>query len=152
MHNLKLMNIMHLSCVKLVLVSKKRMLHLQLSQVSETFRDLVDEPDKRFQRFFDYYCNVKLNSSFGIERYVRSGREMLRMANIYFKEQDAFHAFVIYSRYAVLFGEKLRQHPAYKQLERADLAELNRNVREIALPRAEQLVCVLHAFLFSHCP
>jgi hypothetical protein len=29
---------------------------LPTSQIQETFRDLVNEPDKRFQTFFKYYC------------------------------------------------------------------------------------------------
>lgn len=120
---------------------------MELSQVSETFRDLVDEPDKRFQRFFDYYCNVRLNSSFGIERYVRSSREMLRIGNIYYKEHDVFHAFVIYSRYVVLFWEKLRSHPAYKHIDRVELADINKQIKEVAMPRAEELV---QLFIINH--
>jgi hypothetical protein len=74
---------------------------LPTSQIQETFKDLVNEPDKRFQKFFKHYCDVPLNPSFSVERYHRSGKEMIRMANIYFTEKDYFHAFVLYSRYLV---------------------------------------------------
>lgn len=113
---------------------------MELSQVSGTFREFIDDPDKRFQRFFDFYCNVKLSAGFSVDRYVRSGREMMRMANIYFTENDVFHAFVIYSRYAVLFLEKLKQHSQYRTINRADLAEINKQMKEIALPRAEKSI------------
>ncbi len=76
-------------------------------QISDTFKDLVAEPDQRFKKFFEFYTDVKVSASFGVDRYLRSGREMLRMANIYYKEQDVFHAFVLYSRYVVLFCEKV---------------------------------------------
>lgn len=111
---------------------------MELSQVSETFREFVDDPDKRFQHFFDFYCDVRLSAGFSAERYVRSGREMLRMANIYYKENDIFHAFVIYSRYVVLFCQKLKQHPQYRQVDKVELADINKQIKEVALPRAEQ--------------
>jgi hypothetical protein len=76
---------------------------LPTSQIQETFRDLVDQPDKRFQKFFQYYCTdtINVNPSFSLTNYHRSGKEMIRMANIYFGEKDYFHAFVLYSRFLV---------------------------------------------------
>ena len=71
-----------------------------LSQV-DTFKDLVADPDRRFHKFFDFYCNVALNPTFNIDKYLRSSKEMIRMANVYFSEKDYFYAFVIYSRFVV---------------------------------------------------
>jgi hypothetical protein len=74
---------------------------LQSSQIQETFKEFIQEPDKRFQAFFKYYCDVNLNPGFSVEKYHRSGKEMIRMANIYFAEKDYLHAFVLYSRFLV---------------------------------------------------
>ena len=76
-----------------------------MTQIQETFRDYVTEPDKRFQKFFDFYCNnLYMNHELSIEKYIRSSKEMIRMANVYFGEQDYLHAFVLYSRYTVYFN------------------------------------------------
>ena len=74
---------------------------LQNSQIQNTFTELVDEPDKRFQKFFNFYCDLNINPTFSVEKYYRSGKEMIRMANVYFSEQDYFYSFVLYSRYLV---------------------------------------------------
>jgi hypothetical protein len=71
------------------------------SQIQDTFRDLINDPDKRFHKFFDFYCDVQIKPDFTVEKYFRSGKEMIRMANIYFTENDYFHSFVLYSRYIV---------------------------------------------------
>ena len=71
------------------------------SQIQETFVDLIDEPDKRFQKFFNFFVDVNVNPSLKVDQYFRTGKELLRMANIYFSEQDVLYAFVLYSRYLV---------------------------------------------------
>ncbi len=72
------------------------------SQIQETFYDeLVSDPDARFKKFFDFYCTVNLLPTFTIERYLRSSKELIRMANVYFGENDYLHAFVLYSRFIV---------------------------------------------------
>lgn len=70
------------------------------SDIKETFEELINEPDNRFRKFFDFYCNnIELKDSTSIEIYMRSGKEMLRMADVYLHEKDYLHAFVLYSRY-----------------------------------------------------
>lgn len=119
---------------------------MELSQIQETFKELVGDPDERFHKFFDFYCDIKLNSSFSIEKYLRSNREMIRMANIYFKEQDYFHAFVLYSRYVVLYCQKIKSHPQYALGDKVEIGEINKQIKTIAMPRAEKLKTYIKEF------
>lgn len=109
-------------------------------ELSESFQDLVDEPEKRFQEFFSFYCDKCLSLSPGlkIQQYLRSGQGLIRMGNVYFNERDYFQAFVFYSRYALLFLEKLPKHPQYSQISPTELAAIKKQVKEI-FPRAEKL-------------
>jgi STAM-binding protein len=109
------------------------------STIHETFKDLVDEPDKRFQKFFNYYCDVKYDPSVSIDKYIRSGKELLRMANIYFSEQDFLHAFVLYSRHSILYLDKIRSHPDYSKHDKTEIIAINKLIKTISLPRAEKL-------------
>ena len=78
------------------------------SQIRETFLNLIEDPTKRFQKFFDHYVDtINVNVGTQVNSYFRSGKEMLRMGNIYFTEHDYFHSFVWYSRFIVLFYEKI---------------------------------------------
>jgi hypothetical protein len=74
-------------------------MNAQDSHIKDTFNEFCSDPDKRFQKFFSFYCDVQLIDTFPIERYMRSGKELIRMANIYYQENDDFHAFVLYSRF-----------------------------------------------------
>jgi STAM-binding protein len=109
------------------------------SQIHETFKELVDQPDKRFQKFFNFYCDVKYDPSVSIDKYIRSGKELIRMANIYFSEQDYLHAFVLYSRHSVLYLDKIRSHPAYAAHDKTELIAINKLIKTVSLPRAEKL-------------
>ena len=72
------------------------------SDIQETFyKELVDNPDERFKKFFEFYCDIKINESFSIDKYLRSGKEMIRMADVYLYEKNYLHAFILYSRYAM---------------------------------------------------
>ena len=70
------------------------------SQIKETFYDeLGGDSNARFQKLFNFYCSVSLVPTMPVDRYIRSSKELLRMANIYFEEKDYLHAFVLYSRF-----------------------------------------------------
>jgi STAM-binding protein len=109
------------------------------SQIQETFRDLVDEPDKRFQKFFKFYCDVPYDPSIGLDKYIRSGKELLRMANIYMSEQDFLHAFILYSRHSLLYLETIRNHPAYPKYDKTEIIAIHKQIKTVSLPRAEKL-------------
>lgn len=104
-----------------------------------TFPDFINDPDKRFKEFFEYNCVVKLNSSCSINRYIRSAKELIRMANIYFSEHNYLYAFALYSRYVVLYCETIKLHPQYSVADKDELALISKQVNSIAFPRAEKL-------------
>lgn len=113
---------------------------LENSQIKETFsNELAGDPDARFQRVFKFYCTVSLIPSFPIERYFRSSKELIRMANIYFEEKDYLHAFILYSRFIILFLEKIKTHPNYANCDKSQLNPILKQVQTIAFPRAEKL-------------
>ena len=97
------------------------------SQIRETFLNLIEDPTKRFQKFFDHYVDtINVNVGTQVNSYFRSGKEMLRMGNIYFTEHDYFHSFVLYSRFIVLFYEKIKQHPNYSSCDKTQLNAMNK--------------------------
>lgn len=61
------------------------------------------------------------------------------MANIYFEEKDYLHAFVLYSRFIILFLEKIKTHPGYASFDKSQLNPVLKQVQSIAFPRAEKL-------------
>ena len=91
------------------------------SQIQETFLNLVEDPTKRFQTFFDHYVTINVNVGTPVNSYFRSGKEILRMGNIYFQEHDYFHSFVLYSRFIVLFLDKIKEHPNYSSCSKTEL-------------------------------
>lgn len=105
----------------------------------ETFAELVGEPDKRWSKFFETDCSVHVNTGVKIEQYVRSGKEMLRMGNVYYAEKNKMQAFIIYSRYLILFLQKLKNHPKYGSIDPTEIAKINKQVKTIVFPRAEEL-------------
>ena len=109
------------------------------TQIQNTFSDLVDDPDKRFQAFFAFYCDVKYDPSISIDKYIRSGKELYRMANVYFSEHDYLHAFVLYSRHIVLYLEKIKSHPQYATCNKQEMNTIIKQIRGDSLPRAEKL-------------
>lgn len=104
-----------------------------------TFVDLVNDPDSRFRKFFEYNTKIDIDPKYSIEKYIKSRRELIRMANVYFSEQDYFQAFILYSRYAVLYGQYLKTHPEYSKCNKADVSEINRELNTLVFPKAEKL-------------
>ena len=97
------------------------------SQIQETFVNLVEDPAKRFQTFFEHYCNnLNVNVGTPVSSYLRSGKEIIRMANVYFGEHDYFHAFILYSRFIILFLEKLKTHPQYSNCDKTEISAINK--------------------------
>ena len=71
------------------------------SQIKDTFTQYVDDPENRFAEFFKFYCDVKINAEVSADKYLRSGKEVMRMANIYLQEKDYLYAFVLLTRYSL---------------------------------------------------
>lgn len=113
---------------------------LNSSQIKETFyNELAGDSQKRFQKLFSFYCTINIVPTFPIDRYVRSSKELIRMANIYFEEKDYLHSFVLYSRFIILLLEKIKIHPKYETCDKTQLSPMLKQAQSIAFPRAEKL-------------
>ncbi|GFR71717.1 STAM binding protein [Elysia marginata] len=101
-------------------------------------------PDQRIKLLVEYGSLVEVDKALAIKLYLRSGREMLRMANMYCDDGHFESAFILYSKFITLFVEKLRQHPDYKLAPQTDLADLKRKVKKV-FPIAEAIKLKLKA-------
>ncbi|KAL1441186.1 hypothetical protein MTO96_031234 [Rhipicephalus appendiculatus] len=57
---------------------------------------------------------VDIDEDIPLKRYFRSGKEMVRMAEVYHKEGDLERTYILYTKYITLFVEKIYKHPAMK--------------------------------------
>ncbi|XP_071829192.1 STAM-binding protein-like [Apostichopus japonicus] len=99
----------------------------------------VLEPAARVRKLAEHSAEmIHVDSCVPIKRYFRSGKEMIKMANIYFEEEDWERSFVLYNKYITLFVEKLpQQHPEYNQSRTQDIKESKKTVKG-AFPKAEE--------------
>ncbi|RUS90588.1 hypothetical protein EGW08_001676 [Elysia chlorotica] len=95
-------------------------------------------PDHRIKLLIEYGSLVEVDKSLAIKLYLRSGREMLRMANMYCDDGHFESAFILYYKFITLFVEKLREHPDYRSVPQADLSDFKRKVKKV-FPIAEQI-------------
>ncbi|XP_046378924.1 STAM-binding protein-like A [Haliotis rufescens] len=98
----------------------------------------IHEPAARVRALCDYGSKVDVDKAISPKLYLRSGREMIRMANIYLDEGNLESAFILYSKYITLFIEKLPRHPDYKSAPHTELAELKRKLKHV-FPLAEEI-------------
>lgn len=112
---------------------------MNLNSRLNTFVDLINDPDLRFRKFFEFNTKINIDPKYSIEKYIRSGKQLIRMANVYYSEQDYLQAFILYSRYALLYGQYLKTHPDYSKCNKSDIAEINRELSTVVLPKAEKL-------------
>ena len=59
----------------------------------------VSDPGKRLGVLISYGSQVEVDRSLAVKLYLRSGREMLRMANMYCDEGQLESAFILYSKF-----------------------------------------------------
>lgn len=104
-----------------------------------TYTELINDPDLRFRKFFEFNTKIDIDPKYSIEKYIRSGKQLIRMANVYYSEQDYIQAFILYSRFAVLYGQYLKAHPEYSKCNKSDIAEINRELSTVVFPKAEKL-------------
>ncbi|KAJ8022936.1 STAM-binding protein [Holothuria leucospilota] len=99
----------------------------------------VSEPAARVRILAEKGADmVSVDENIPIKRYLRSGKEMIKMANVYFDEKDWERSFLLYNKYITLFVEKLpKQHPDYSQIRHEDKKE-SRKMIKAAFPRAEE--------------
>lgn len=59
----------------------------------------VGKPDDRIKALVNKAEDVTTDDSIPIRRYFHSGRQLLRMANVYLDEKDFEKSFILYMKY-----------------------------------------------------
>jgi STAM-binding protein len=62
------------------------------------FRDIRD-PAERVRAVCEYGCQVQVDPSIPVKRFFRSGKELIRMANVYMDDGEYESAFILYSKF-----------------------------------------------------
>ncbi|CAH1101583.1 unnamed protein product [Psylliodes chrysocephalus] len=96
------------------------------------------EPQVRLKQLINYSNQVDIGPHVPPLRYYRSGQEMIRMANVYYKEGSLENAYVLYLKFMTLFLEKIRKHPDFRSVSVQIKAKNQATLREV-LPRAEKI-------------
>ncbi|XP_038060911.1 STAM-binding protein-like A [Patiria miniata] len=97
---------------------------------------VCEPPSDRVRSLAHLGSAVEVDHNVPVIRYFRSGKEMMRMADVYYEEHNYENAFILYSKFITIFVEKLPKHPQYKQSRPEDIKETKRKVKQ-AFPRAE---------------
>lgn len=66
--------------------------------------------------------NISIDRNISVDKYFKSGRELLKSAAALEQKGDIEKAFVLYLRYMTLFLEKLNHHPDYSKADKAEKA------------------------------
>ncbi|XP_050439965.1 STAM-binding protein-like [Adelges cooleyi] len=101
-------------------------------------------PDQRLNQIFLFSSKVELNPNVAARKYYQSGIDMIRMAEVYLKDNNLEQAYILYNKFMVLFLETISTHPDYKNVPAEDRNANNRLLRDV-LPRAENLKSQLKA-------
>ncbi|XP_077974183.1 STAM-binding protein-like [Styela clava] len=99
-------------------------------------------PKDRLKHLFDQGGNVSVDKNVPIQRYYRSGQEMMRMANIYYEEKQYESAYLLFAKFITLFLEKMKIHPQLNQVPPVPKAA-NKKSLKIALTTAEKIKVIL---------
>ncbi|XP_022080889.1 STAM-binding protein-like A [Acanthaster planci] len=97
---------------------------------------VCEPPADRVRSLASLGSAVEVDHNVPVIRYFRSGKEMMRMADVYYEEHNYEHAFILYSKFITIFVEKLPKHPLYKQARSEDIRETKKKVK-LAFPKAE---------------
>lgn len=98
----------------------------------------IVEPEERMRYLVNYGNMIDINPKQSINRYYRSGTEMLRMAHVYLSEGNHENAFILYMKYLTLFVEKIRSHPDYGSIK-PEMKAINKRIKEDVMPTSEKL-------------
>eukprot|EP00066_Takifugu_rubripes_P030352 XP_011619618.1 PREDICTED: AMSH-like protease [Takifugu rubripes] len=83
--------------------------------------------------------SVEINQDVHPRRYFRSGVEMERMADVYLAEGSLENAYVLYTKFIILFVEKLPHHRDYQQCSVPERRLIMKKLQEVVLPRRDDL-------------
>ncbi|XP_013109470.1 STAM-binding protein [Stomoxys calcitrans] len=98
----------------------------------------IIEPKGRMQNLVSYGNVIEVDPKQPINRYYRSGTEMLRMAQVYLSEENHENAFILYMKYLTLFVEKIRTHPDYASIK-TEMKAINKRIKDEVMPTSEKL-------------
>ncbi|XP_037952533.1 STAM-binding protein [Teleopsis dalmanni] len=96
------------------------------------------EPKIRIRTLSNYGNMIEIDPSISIQRYCRSGTEMLRMAQVYLTERNHENAYILYMKYMTLFLEKIRMHPEFHNIK-SEIKAINKRIKEEVMPTSEKL-------------
>lgn len=101
--------------------------------------DGIHDPGARVRALCEYGTRLtEIDMNIPVTRYFRSGKEMIRMAEVYHEENDLEKAFILYSKFVTLFVEKLPKHPGYKTASSVDRSN-NKKLLALVFPIAETI-------------
>lgn len=110
-------------------------------QASETNATLI-EPKERMRRLIELSQNVDVDFNIPVNKYIRSGNEMVKRATSHEEQGELEKAFILYLRFVSLFLEKLIKHPGYSKLELEDKTAYKAQCNVI-FDRAEKVKAIL---------
>ncbi|XP_037269824.1 STAM-binding protein isoform X1 [Rhipicephalus microplus] len=84
------------------------------------------EPKYKLKVLSELASTIEIDKDIPLKRYIRSGKEMLRSAEVYHKEGDIERSYMLYIKYITLFVEKIYDHPAMKAPPVPELAEVKK--------------------------
>uniref|UniRef100_A0A131Z1D1 STAM-binding protein n=1 Tax=Rhipicephalus appendiculatus TaxID=34631 RepID=A0A131Z1D1_RHIAP len=96
------------------------------------------DPKTKMRLLSDLGSAVDIDEDIPLKRYFRSGKEMVRMAEVYHKEGDLERTYILYTKYITLFVEKIYKHPAMKTPPVPDWDQTKKKLNEV-FPIAEKL-------------
>ncbi|CAL7937623.1 unnamed protein product [Xylocopa violacea] len=98
----------------------------------------ISDPRTRLKSLSDHASTVELDPNTPPQRYYRSGVEMIRMADMYMKDNDLEYAYFLYVRFITIFVEKIRNHPQFHKVPLKDKEQNQQALRKV-IPKAEEL-------------
>ncbi|XP_014468047.1 PREDICTED: STAM-binding protein isoform X2 [Dinoponera quadriceps] len=104
----------------------------------QLWKNLGIEPKERFISLSEHASSVIVDPHMPIERYYRSGVEMVRYADMHMEDENYESAYTLYMKFITLFVDKITKHPKYESVP-VQMKETNRRTLRIAFTKAEQL-------------
>ncbi|XP_058063624.1 STAM-binding protein-like [Anopheles bellator] len=96
------------------------------------------EPHLRLQKLVADSQRVSIDSTMPINRYYRSGSQIVETADRSLREGNFEKAFTFYLRYVTIFVELILKHPGYRSVLPHDKNQTKTKIKEI-LPKAENI-------------
>lgn len=96
------------------------------------------DPKTKMRLLSELGSAVDIDEGIPLKRYFRSGKEMVRMAEVYHKDGDLERTYILYTKYITLFVEKIYKHPAMKTPPVPDWDQTKKKLNEV-FPIAEKL-------------